>query len=301
MNISFQRLIYIFSSLLLCNCSYKIRQELFTLSLSSFKDFIRAGYKLACLVWFIFSPFVLILLFFVSFISCSKTMPFNDQRNAAASTLSYLGDKHGFVENAQLNKLLFRVLSRLSSSANNLSFKNPNLCPDNNLRNMPCPPWNLYILKSKQPNAFSLGAGVIVVSTALLLEVKNEAALASVISHEMAHQLLLHSADALSDVQTGSIQPTAVFSLPKEISADNLSIQILLGAAYNPSYALSALSIGFRSKQDLVSANIPPEWLGLRAANMENQLKAFESFDLSIENTREFNRVIRESYHELAN
>ncbi len=51
---------------------------------------------------------------------------------------------------------------------------------------------SVFVSRSRQPNAFNLGDGTIVVNLGLLSHIENEAQLAFILCHEMAHQYKLH-------------------------------------------------------------------------------------------------------------
>lgn len=58
--------------------------------------------------------------------------------------------------------------------------------------------WQVTVVKSNVPNAFVLANGKIVVYTGLFPIVKNEAGLAAVIGHEVAHAVARHGAERMS-------------------------------------------------------------------------------------------------------
>jgi predicted Zn-dependent protease len=58
--------------------------------------------------------------------------------------------------------------------------------------------WEVRVVDKDVPNAFCLPGGKIVVFTGLMPYVKNEAGLAAVIAHEMAHAVARHGAERLS-------------------------------------------------------------------------------------------------------
>lgn len=58
--------------------------------------------------------------------------------------------------------------------------------------------WDVRVIDKDVPNAFCLPGGKIVVFTGILPHVKNEAGLAAVIGHEVAHAVARHGAERLS-------------------------------------------------------------------------------------------------------
>jgi beta-barrel assembly-enhancing protease len=127
--------------------------------------------------------------------------------------------------------------------------------------------FELVILKSKQANAFTPGAGIILVNEGLLKLVRNEAEVAAVIAHEMAHVMMKHPQrqkqirlaskaggsfmERLSPKETeGGI--ARFFRLSgnatmngmirqQEMMADSIAIDMLVKAGYDPSAMVSVL------------------------------------------------------------
>ncbi len=126
------------------------------------------------------------------------------------------------------------------------------------------------------PNAFSLGAGVIVISTSLLRETTCDAEIAAIIAHEMSHQILGHTRRALAR-QRGASEgsPGIEFDLQEELDADALSLRLLEVGRYDPRYALSSLLISermsYRYNTD-EKVKTAPDWWRLRSSAMYKAL-----------------------------
>jgi len=58
--------------------------------------------------------------------------------------------------------------------------------------------WKVAIVENETPNAYCLPGGKIVVHTGIMSYAKNEAGLAAIISHEIAHAVAKHGAERLS-------------------------------------------------------------------------------------------------------
>ena len=58
--------------------------------------------------------------------------------------------------------------------------------------------WQVTVLKSNTPNAFVMPNGKIVVYTGILPIAKNDAGLAAILGHEVAHVVAKHSAERMS-------------------------------------------------------------------------------------------------------
>src|SRR5687767_11338562 len=74
------------------------------------------------------------------------------------------------------------------------------------LRDMPDAQWEFVVFDSKEVNAFCLPGGKVGVYTGILPITKDEAGLATVIGHEVAHAAARHGAERLSNqmlLQTG--------------------------------------------------------------------------------------------------
>src|SRR5260370_41880754 len=65
--------------------------------------------------------------------------------------------------------------------------------------------WEFRTINKNVPNAFCLPGGKIAVNTGLLTIVQDDAELAAVIGHEVAHALARHSAERLSDQRAVSV------------------------------------------------------------------------------------------------
>lgn len=91
----------------------------------------------------------------------------------------------------QLNALLQRVGSRVAAAAN---------------EDLPNAQWEFVLFDSEEANAFCLPGGKVGVYTGILPITKDEAGLATVIGHEVAHAAAHHSAERMSQAiaaQTG--------------------------------------------------------------------------------------------------
>ncbi len=135
--------------------------------------------------------------------------------------------------------------------------------------NMPKFKWEFNLVQSKDKNAFCLPGGKVVVYTGILDVAQNDAQLATVMSHEIAHAIARHGAERMSAAQVksglqslGNIilsvaapQYTNIFNqayglgsqlgvmLPysrmQESEADEIGIHLMSKAGYNPYEALS--------------------------------------------------------------
>ncbi|MEW6614657.1 MAG: M48 family metalloprotease [Thermodesulfobacteriota bacterium] len=92
--------------------------------------------------------------------------------------------------------------------------------------------FNFYIYKSSAPNAFAIPAGYIYISTGLITLAENEAELAGVLSHEIAHVMARHIAEKIEKESKLNIGALAA-----------ILAGILLGGSGQASGAVGAFSI----------------------------------------------------------
>lgn len=91
----------------------------------------------------------------------------------------------------QINDLVQRVGRKIAAAAN---------------EDLPNAQWEFVVFDSDQPNAFCLPGGKVGIFTAILPITKDEAGLATVIGHEVAHAAARHGAERMSQAlaaQTG--------------------------------------------------------------------------------------------------
>lgn len=117
-----------------------------------------------------------------------------------------------------------------------------------------CPDIRVHIVRTPQFNAAMAPNGMMQVCTGLLLRVENDAQLAGVIGHEVAHYLLRHSIERMRSVKSGAAasQFLAVFGLigslgslaiiagllgygrDQEREADRVGLALMHKAGYDP-------------------------------------------------------------------
>ena len=173
--------------------------------------------------------------------------------------------------------------------------------------------WQVSLIRSPQVNAFCLPGGKIVVYTGILSVTQNEAALATVLGHEMAHATSRHGSQrvleqnlaqtaltgvamSLSDMdydkqravmgalgagtQFGVLMP---FSRKHESEADEIGLLYMARAGYDPRE-----SIRFWERMENAGGAQPPEFLsshpshGTRIQQLEAEMpKALEEYSKS--------------------
>lgn len=170
--------------------------------------------------------------------------------------------------------------------------------------------WEVSLIRDEKVNAFCLPGGKIVVYTGIIPVAQNEAALATVLGHEMAHATSRHGSQrvfeqkleqtamtgiavSLSDMdygkqrmvmgalgagaQFGVLMP---FSRKHESEADEIGLVYMARAGYDPNE-----SIRFWQRMEHASQNSPPEFLsthpshGTRIQQLQSWMpKAMEEY-----------------------
>jgi len=131
---------------------------------------------------------------------------------------------------------------------------------------MPNLDWEFHLIKSEQQNAFALPGGKVAVYTGLLPIAMNEAGLATVMSHEIAHVIARHGAQRMTRqlILTAGLMATSIslnnskqkkmimaalgvgivygltlpFSRTNEAEADQIGLRYMARAGYNPNEAI---------------------------------------------------------------
>ena len=114
-----------------------------------------------------------------------------------------------------------------------------------------------YVLKSSSVNSISSSQGYIFVNVGLIAKLRNEAELAFVIAHEVAHYKDEHALNSYIDnidLENGKgkydnlsfddkVDLMVMNSRETELKADSVGIKILLSSSYNPAAAIEALDL----------------------------------------------------------
>jgi predicted Zn-dependent protease len=151
--------------------------------------------------------------------------------------------------------------------------------------------WEFNLVDSKDVNAWCMPGGKVVVYTGLLPITQNEAALAVVMGHEIAHALLTHGNERISQgmiaqgiqlagnvalakdekavnlfnnlygigAQAGVLLP---FSRKQELEADQFGLNFAAMAGYNPRESIPL----WQRMAAASSGQKPPEWLSTHPA-----------------------------------
>jgi len=126
----------------------------------------------------------------------------------------------------------------------------------------------VYILQNGSYNAFMTPSGHFFMNIGFLAEIPNEATIASVFSHELAHYYLKHSLYTFIQAETGgfdmgflfdSNKPFYQYSQKNEIEADSLAIRWLLKSGYNLNGFISSHEIMSRIEKNAIK-KLRDEW-----------------------------------------
>lgn len=177
-------------------------------------------------------------------------------------------------DNAHLNQMLRRVGRRIAE-----------------VSDMPKLDWEFRLIESKDKNAFALPGGKVAVYTGMLRICQNEAGLATVLSHEIAHVIARHGAQRMSQqiLLTGAMIGASIslrnntqrniimsalglgvlygitlpFSRGDEGEADQIGLVYMAKAGYDPQEAIRFWKRFGQAKGD----GEPPEWASTHPAD----------------------------------
>ncbi len=123
--------------------------------------------------------------------------------------------------------------------------------------------WEFVVLESKEANAFCLPGGKVAIYSGIFQFIANEAELATIVSHEIAHALARHGGERMSWAQLQQVGSLGLktagadtawetlyglgtelgimlpFSRKHEHEADSIGLILLARAGYNPAAAVS--------------------------------------------------------------
>jgi predicted Zn-dependent protease len=122
--------------------------------------------------------------------------------------------------------------------------------------------WEFNVLRDKQINAFCLPGGKVAVFTGLLPVAANDAQLATVMAHEVAHALAHHTSERLARHKEGGgfldLLVGKAHDREQESEADHVGIFLMTFAGYDPEQAVVFWE---RMRTATSSSSRPPEIL----------------------------------------
>lgn len=165
--------------------------------------------------------------------------------------MSWIEEHHGIDRSPEIGSPLKGLQQRLID-ASNIAYRGAGYRSES-IYNPESIPWEIFAIRDRRPNAFSAAPGFVFVTYGIIAEAHNEAELAAVIAHEMAHILLGHTEKALRKARAGGQPAQFTYSEDQEMAADRLGTKILVSAGYGSDSALSAL---MSTRRDLVAASV---------------------------------------------
>ncbi len=155
--------------------------------------------------------------------SCSSPTPPSPLASAA------LEQQFTPINDALVQRYLLGIVSRLSDRPVVSSLPHP--------QKNPTIVKKILLVKDRRPIALALPNQTLIISDGLLLSLHNEAELAFVVAHELAHLELHHHAE----LQDAGTRPSRQMALEQE--ADDFAVGVVAAAGYDPRASLGALQI----------------------------------------------------------
>ncbi len=194
-------------------------------------------------------------------------IPFSQELSLGAQSYSEILSKEKVSQNTRLNKMIQRVGKRLAA-----------------VSDMPDLDWEFKLIESPQQNAFALPGGKVAFYTGILQICENEAGVATVMGHEIAHAIARHGAQRMTqqmlisramsfaslNYSNSQYKPLILgalgvgakygFQLPfsrgNESEADEIGIVYMARAGYDPNEA-----VNFWTRFQSSKGNQPPEFM----------------------------------------
>jgi len=194
-------------------------------------------------------------------------IPFSQELSLGAQSYGEILSKEKISQNPRLNKMIQRVGKRLAA-----------------VSDMPDLEWEFKLIESPQQNAFALPGGKVAFYTGILQICENEAGVATVMGHEIAHAIARHGAQRMTQQMliTGALSVASLnysnsqykplilgalgigatyglklpFSRANESEADEIGIVYMARAGYDPNEA-----VNFWSRFQNAKGSQPPEFM----------------------------------------
>ncbi|MGZ8537667.1 MAG: M48 family metallopeptidase, partial [Flavisolibacter sp.] len=135
--------------------------------------------------------------------------------------------------------------------------------------------WEFNLVNNKDANAWCMPGGKVVVYTGLLPITRNEAALAMVVGHEIAHAVLLHGNERMSQ---GLAQQLGGVALAVAVSSQPAQTQDLFMNAYGIGSNVGVL-LPFSRKQELESDRYGMIWGAMAGYNPQEAISLWERME----------------------
>jgi predicted Zn-dependent protease len=197
--------------------------------------------------------FIPILLVFLLFLGCGK-YPFSNRYESPPYSPEHSSDAIPSQQETTLGEEAFqRILNKeklsldgqLLTIIERVGRQLAAVSPMPNLK------WEFKLIESNQKNLIALPGGKVVVYTGILPVCANEAGLAALMSHQIAHDIARHRAERLAATINTGEQPTATpVNLSNSKNKDALLTALGMGTAedgigpFNPNHEFEADEIG---------------------------------------------------------
>ena len=126
--------------------------------------------------------------------------------------------------------------------------------------------WEVNVVESKELNAWCMPGGKIVVYTGILPVTKDDAGLATVMGHEIAHAIAGHSAERMSQQMVGQ----GLGALGNVATANNSKAQSVFNTLYGVGTPLAMLSYG--RNQELEADRLGLIFMAMAGYNPQNAI-----------------------------
>ncbi|MGC3980594.1 MAG: M48 family metalloprotease [Steroidobacteraceae bacterium] len=203
----------------------------------------------------------------------SATISLEDEYRLGSMVMRQLRDQGQVLDDPELNEYVQSIGSRLSSQANATGQS-----------------FQFFVVKDPEINAFALPGGFVGVNAGLLLATRSESELAGVLAHEISHVTQRHIARSIAAESRNSVVSTAAmlaaillgaaaggdaaiaglaaaqsmalqnqmsFSRANETEADNIGIQLMARAGYDPNGMWQFFEVLQRQNGTVNEADIP--------------------------------------------
>ncbi|MBI4382601.1 MAG: M48 family metallopeptidase [Nitrospinae bacterium] len=153
-------------------------------------------------------------------------IPYEQELSLGKQAFKELTEKEKESADPRLNELVRKVARRIAA-----------------VSDMPDLEWEFKLIDSPVQNAFCAPGGKVVVYTGILPPAANEAGLAAILGHEVAHAIARHGAQRMSQqlILTG-ILATAAISLENDKDHDLIMATLGLGATYGAALPFSRMN-----------------------------------------------------------
>ncbi len=192
-----------------------------------------------------------------AFLCACQTVPFTgrkrvmlfseeEENNMGKQAWEEISSKEKISTNSKYNAALTRIGTAISKAANKPDYK-----------------WEFKVIESDQANAFCLPGGKVAVYTGLFKYTENDAELAAVVGHEVAHALARHGGERMTmegitsttlavvastaELTDGTMMALGIasqagvtlpYSRKHEYEADEIGILLMADAGYDPKAAV---------------------------------------------------------------